>query len=113
VTGLGAQMNLDFMFPGWAQDVVAPYINITLISSVFATDKDGDVVMTSAMFQLDIFGDTFAKGLTIAGLIKTYIESTGSLSSCSFYIEDERELGEEEAKKFRRSLDIAVEKQSL
>jgi hypothetical protein len=113
VTGLGAVLNTNFIFPGWTTSATVPYISFTMVSGVFDTTKGNVITMSKAIFQVEVYAETYTLVNSISQLIKTHINGYGDLSGHSFYLEDERDGGEEEAKKFRRSLDIAVEKHSL
>lgn len=113
VTGLSEKLNLDFIFPGWTRTATSNYIAVTLIGGVFETDKDGRVTMSSARFQLDIFSEVYKDVDDISSLIKSHVDAAPAQDGHRFYLEDDRDLGEEESKKFRRSLDLTVEKQSL
>lgn len=111
VTGLNSLMNLNNIFPGWAYEAETPYIVMTQISGPADSDKSRVIAKTRAIFQVDVVTETYKAGKDIADLIVAHIDGHVPTTH-SFYLEDQRDLPEEDSKKFRRSLDIAVEWQS-
>lgn len=112
VPGLSALMDIDSIFSNWVYQATQPYILITTISTIPVTHKGNTTAMTVGSFQVDIYADLYETSVAISDLITTALEGKVPVNGYSFFLEDIRDFGEEEAKKFRRSVDIAVEIQS-
>ena len=97
------------------QDVTAPYVVVSKISSVRQHDHDGAAGLAQARFQFSCFATTYTVVKTMAAAIQSALQGysgtmggAGGVTVNGAFYEDETDFWEEESKLYHLALDFLL-----